>query len=212
MVLDFVGVVVQFVGKYDVFVLVIWLQDVLVLLVKVIYIVSVVGVLLIYVVFKVSDVKVFIVLIGVYLSFVLVLQDVVFSGVVCDGYLVIVGIGKQVLLDVVGLDQLVLVEVVGSGDRIGVIYCEFGVYVLQIGELFWLICGNIVLLDGCGVVQDFDGQDLIGVNVVKQGNFELVWQQYMVWLLVLVGVVVFMLLVVCVVQVCCCCKFVLIGY
>ena len=198
---DFVGAAAQLAGKHDVFVPATWLQDAPASLAKVIHIASAAGASPTHAVLKVSDAKASIAPTGAYLSFALAPQDVASSGAVRDGHLVIAGTGKQVLLDVAGLDQSALVEVVGSGDRTGVIYRELGAHAPQIGEPFRLIRGNIALLDGRGVVQDFDGQDPTGANVAKQGNPEPVWQQHMVWLLVLVGVVVFMLLAARVAQV-----------
>ena len=50
------------------------------------------------------------------------------------------------------------------------------------------------MLDGSGVGSDFDSKDPYGARVADAGNPQPVWQQHMVWLLVLVGLVVFALL------------------
>jgi hypothetical protein len=198
---DFVGAASQLAGAHEVFVPSAWLQDAPASLAKVIHLAGATGASPMQAVLKVGDAGTAIAPTGAYLSFVLAPQGLAQSGAVRDGKLVVSGPGKQVLLDLAGLDRAALVEVVGSGANTGVIYRELGTQGPQIAEPFRLIRGNLALLDADGVVQDFDGQDPTGARMAEQSNPQPPWQQHMVWLVVLVGVIVFMLLAARVVQV-----------
>lgn len=198
---DFVGAASQLAGAHEVFVPSSWLQDAPASLTKVIHLAGATGASPMQAVLKVGAANTAIAPTGPYLSFVLAPQGLAQSGAVRDGKLVISGPGKQVLLDLAGLDRAALVEVVGSGASTGVIYRELGTQGPQIAEPFRLIRGNLALLDANGVVQDFDGQDPTGARMAEQSNPQPLWQQHMVWLVVLVGVIVFMLLAARVVQI-----------
>ncbi|MBN6150050.1 hypothetical protein JR065_06835 [Xanthomonas sp. AmX2] len=198
---DFVGAAAQLAGAHEVFVPSSWLQDAPASLAKVIHIASAAGASPMKAVLKVGEAKTAIAPTGAYLSFALAPKGLEQSGAVRDGKLVVSGPGDQVLLDLAGLDRAALVEVVGSGASTGVIYRELGAQGPQIDEPFRLIRGNLALLDARGVVQDFDGQDPSGAQLAEQADPQPVWQQHMVWLLVLVAVIVLMLLAARVTQV-----------
>ncbi|UYB51664.1 cellulose biosynthesis cyclic di-GMP-binding regulatory protein BcsB [Xanthomonas sp. AM6] len=198
---DFVGAASQLAGAHEVFVPSSWLQDAPATLAKVIHLASATGASPMAATLKLGDPKTAIAPNGAYLSFMLAPQGLEQTGALRGGKLVVSGPGNQVLLDVAGLDRAALVEVVGSGARTGVIYRELGAQGPQLDAPFRLIRGNLALLDARGVVQDFDGQDPTGAQLAEQADPQPVWQQHMVWLLVLVGVIVFMLLAARVTQV-----------
>ncbi|OAX53948.1 hypothetical protein [Xanthomonas graminis] len=198
---DFVGAASQLAGAHEVFVPSSWLQDAPASLIKVIHLAGATGASPMQAVLKVGADNTAIAPTGPYLSFMLAPQGLAQSGAVRDGKLVISGPGKQVLLDLAGLDRAALVEVVGSGASTGVIYRELGTQGPQIAEPFRLIRGNLALLDANGVVQDFDGQDPTGARMAERSNPQPLWQQHMVWLVVLVAVIAFMLLAARVVQI-----------
>lgn len=129
-----------------------------------------------------------------YLAFNLQPEGVDSAAVVEGGHLRIAGKQDDTVLDLAGLDNAALVEVTGNNDKQGVIYRELGNRVPSIDEPFRLIRGSVALLDGRGLVQDFDRDDPEGLRVAIDGNPQPVWQRHMVWLLLLVGVIVFLLL------------------
>ncbi|QDI04623.1 hypothetical protein E4A48_13825 [Xanthomonas cerealis pv. cerealis] len=198
---DFVGAASQLAGAHEVFVPSSWLQDAPTSLTKVIHLAGATGASPMQASLKLGDAKTAIAPTGPYLSFLLAPQGLARSAAVRDGKLVVSGPGKQVLLDLAGLDRAALVEVVGSGASTGVIYRELGTQGPQIAEPFRLIRGNLALLDASGVVQDFDGQDPTGARMAEHSNPQSLWQQHMVWLVVLVAVIAFMLLAARVVQI-----------
>ncbi|HBN54000.1 MAG TPA: hypothetical protein DD456_08240, partial [Stenotrophomonas sp.] len=107
----------------------------------------------------------------------------------------------QPLLDVSGLDRAAAVQVVDAGGHVGVLYNDLGAHAPALDEPFRLVRGDLAVLDGRGVVTDFDSRDPYGARVAAEGNPQPWWRQHMVWLLLLVGVVVFMLLAARVAQV-----------
>ena len=115
-----------------------------------------------------------------------------------DGRLVLAADGRTVL-DLGGLRDAAVVEVVEQGGQAGVSYREFGAPRLE--SPFRLVRGSVALLDGRGLVQDYDAQDPSGARLAEEGNPEPAWQKHMVWLLVLVGAVAFLLLIARVAQV-----------
>lgn len=129
-----------------------------------------------------------------YLAFNLQPEGVKSAAVVDGGHLRISGKQDDTVLDLAGLDNAALVEVTGNSDKQGVIYRELGNRIPSIAEPFRLMRGSVALLDGRGLVQDFDRDDPEGVRLAVDGNPQPAWQRHMVWLLLLIGVIVFLLL------------------
>jgi hypothetical protein len=198
---DFVGAAAQLAGPYELFVPSAWLQDAPASLAKVIRLVGATGASPMQATLRLGEGNAAIAPSGAYLSFLLAPQGLARSEAMRDGKLVVAGPGGQVLLDLAGLDRAALVEVVGSGATTGVIYRELGREGPQIAAPFRLTRGTLALLDARGEVQDFDGEDPSGARLAEQADPQPLWQQHMVWLLVLVGVIVFMLLAARVTQV-----------
>ncbi|MDV9041809.1 hypothetical protein [Stenotrophomonas sp. RAC2] len=117
-----------------------------------------------------------------------------------DGHLLIGGT-PQPLLDVSGLDHAAVVQVGTSGGQLGVLYSDLGTQAPVFGPPFRLLRGDLAVLDGTGIVRDFDRQDPYGSRVAQGGNPQSKWERHMVWLLLLVGVIVFALLAARVTQV-----------
>jgi hypothetical protein len=190
--MDFVGAASQLAHANEVFVPATWLQDAPASLAKVIAIASAVGVSAQAAELKVVDVGTAITPGHPYLAFALAPSGVDPAGLK-DGRLVVGG-GKQPLLDLAGLDRAAAVQVVDAGGHTGVIYNDLGAQGPLLDQPFRLLRGDLAVLDGSGVVTDFDSKDPYGARVADAGNPQPWWQQHMVWLLVLVGLVVFALL------------------
>jgi len=189
---DFVGAASQLAHANEVFVPTTWLQDAPASLAKVIAIASAVGVSAQAAELKVVDAGTAITPGHPYLAFALAPSGVDPAGLK-DGRLVVGG-GKQPLLDLAGLDRAAAVQVVDAGGHTGVIYNDLGAQGPLLEQPFRLLRGDLAVLDGSGVVTDFDSRDPYGARVADAGNPQPWWQQHMVWLLVLVGLVVFALL------------------
>lgn len=189
---DFVGAASQLAHANEVFVPTTWLQDAPASLAKVIAIASAVGVSAQAAELKVVDAGTAITPDHPYLAFALAPSGVDPAGLK-DGRLVVGG-GKQPLLDLAGLDRAAAVQVVDAGGHTGVIYNDLGAQGPLLEQPFRLLRGDLAVLDGSGVVTDFDSRDPYGARVADAGNPQPWWQQHMVWLLVLVGLVVFALL------------------
>jgi len=189
---DFVGAASQLAHANEVFVPATWLQDAPASLAKVIAIASAVGVSAQAAELKVVDAGTAITPGHPYLAFALAPSGVDPAGLK-DGRLVVGG-GKQPLLDLAGLDRAAAVQVVDAGGHTGVIYNDLGAQGPLLDQPFRLLRGDLAVLDGSGVVSDFDSKDPYGARVADAGNPQPWWQQHMVWLLVLVGLVVFALL------------------
>lgn len=190
--IDFVGAASQLAHANEVFVPTTWLQDAPASLAKVIAIASAVGVSAQAAELKVVDAGTAITPGHPYLAFALAPSGVDPAGLK-DGRLVVGG-GKQPLLDLAGLDRAAAVQVVDAGGHTGVIYNDLGAQGPLLEQPFRLLRGDLAVLDGSGVVTDFDSRDPYGARVADAGNPQPWWQQHMVWLLVLVGLVVFALL------------------
>jgi hypothetical protein len=189
---DFIGAASQLAHANDVFVPATWLQDAPTSLDKVIAIASAVGVSP-----QAAELKVVAAGSAIspgqpYLAFALAPSGTTPAGLK-DGRLVVNG-GDAPLLDVAGLDHAAAVQVVEGGGHIGVLYNDLGQQGPSLEAPFRLLRGDLAVLDGSGVVSDFDSKDPYGARVADAGNPQPVWQQHMVWLLVLVGLVVFALL------------------
>lgn len=189
---DFVGAASQLAHANEVFVPASWLQDAPASLSKVIAIASAVGVSAQAAELKVVDAGTAISPGHPYLAFALAPSGVDPAGLK-DGRLVVGG-GKQPLLDLAGLERAAAVQVVDAGGHTGVIYNDLGAQGPLLDQPFRLLRGDLAVLDGSGVVTDFDSQDPYGARVADAGNPQPWWRQHMVWLLVLVGLVVFALL------------------
>lgn len=190
--MDFVGAASQLAHANEVFVPATWLQDAPASLAKVIAIASAVGVSAQAAELKVVEAGTAITPGHPYLAFALAPSGVDPAGLK-DGRLVVGG-GKQPLLDLAGLDRAAAVQVVDAGGHTGVIYNDLGAQGPLLDQPFRLLRGDLAVLDGSGVVTDFDSKDPYGARVADAGNPQPWWQQHMVWLLVLVGLVVFALL------------------
>lgn len=129
-----------------------------------------------------------------YLAFNVPPQGSTSAASVEGGQLRITSKDQETVLDLAGLDRAALVEVTGDGANTGVVYRELGNGIASIAEPFRLVRGSVALLDGRGLVQDFDREDPEGLRIAVDGNPQPVWQRHMVLLLVLVGVIVLMLL------------------
>ncbi|WP_256775376.1 MULTISPECIES: cellulose biosynthesis cyclic di-GMP-binding regulatory protein BcsB [unclassified Stenotrophomonas] len=189
---DFIGAAGQLAHANEVFVPATWLQDAPTSLDKVIAIASAVGVSP-----QAAELKVVAAGSAIspgqpYLAFALAPSGITAAGLK-DGRLVVNG-GDAPLLDVAGLDHAAAVQVVDGGGHIGVLYNDLGQQGPSLEAPFRLLRGDLAVLDGSGVVSDFDSKDPYGARVADAGNPQPVWQQHMVWLLVLVGLVVFALL------------------
>ncbi len=189
---DFIGAASQLAHANEVFVPATWLQDAPTSLDKVIAIASAVGVSP-----QAAELKVVAAGSAIspgqpYLAFALAPSGITPAGLK-DGRLVVNG-GDAPLLDVAGLDHAAAVQVVDGGGHIGVLYNDLGQQGPSLEAPFRLLRGDLAVLDGSGVVSDFDSKDPYGARVADAGNPQPVWQQHMVWLLVLVGLVVFALL------------------
>lgn len=189
---DFVGAASQLAHANDVFVPATWLQDAPASLAKVIAVASAVGVAPQAAELKVVAAGTAISPARPYLAFALAPSGVDPAGLK-DGRLVVGG-GKQPLLDVAGLDRAAAVQVVDAGGHTGVLYNDLGAQGPLLDQPFRLLRGDLAVLDGSGVVSDFDSHDPYGARLAQTGNPQPWWQQHMVWLLVLVGLVVFALL------------------
>lgn len=189
---DFIGAASQLAHANEVFVPATWLQDAPTSLDRVIAIASAVGVSP-----QAAELKVVAAGSAIspgqpYLAFALAPSGITPAGLK-DGRLVVNG-GDAPLLDVAGLDHAAAVQVVDGGGHIGVLYNDLGQQGPSLEAPFRLLRGDLAVLDGSGVVSDFDSKDPYGARVADAGNPQPVWQQHMVWLLVLVGLVVFALL------------------
>lgn len=189
---DFIGAASQLAHANEVFVPATWLQDAPTSLDKVIAIASAVGVSP-----QAAELKVVAAGSAIspgqpYLAFALAPSGTTPAGLK-DGRLVVNG-GDAPLLDLAGLDHAAAVQVVEGGGHIGVLYNDLGQQGPSLEAPFRLLRGDLAVLDGSGVVSDFDSKDPYGARVADAGNPQPVWQQHMVWLLVLVGLVVFALL------------------
>ncbi|AHY60348.1 cellulose biosynthesis cyclic di-GMP-binding regulatory protein BcsB [Stenotrophomonas rhizophila] len=196
---DFVGAASQLAHANEVFVPASWLQDAPASLAKVIAIASAVGVSP-----QAAELKVVAAGTAIspgrpYLAFALAPSGVTPAGLK-DGRLVVNG-ATQPLLDLAGLDRAAAVQVVDGGGHTGVLYNDLGVQGPALDQPFRLLRGDLAVLDGSGVVSDFDSHDPYGARLAESGNPQPWWQQHMVWLLVLVGLVVFALLAARVTQV-----------
>ena len=196
---NFIAAAGELARSNDVFVPKDWLQDAPVALSKVIAIASAVGASPEAARLQVVDAGTKIKPGNPWLAFALApgsVQPVALEG----GHLVVAGKSKP-LLDVSGLDRAAAVQVAQAGGHVGVLYNDLGVNSPSLGEPFRLLRGDLAVLDGKGVVNDFDSRDPYGARVAEQGNPQPWWRQHMYWLLLLVGVVVFMLLAARVAQV-----------
>lgn len=189
---DFIGAASQLAHANEVFVPAPWLQDAPASLAKVIAIASAVGVSPQAAELKVVAAGSVISPGHPYLAFALAPSGITAAGLK-DGRLVVDGGGKP-LLDLAGLDHAAAVQVVGGGGPTGVLYNDLGQQGPSLEAPFRLLRGDLAVLDGSGVVSDFDSKDPYGARVAETGNPQPWWRQHMVWLLLLVGLVVFALL------------------
>lgn len=196
---DFVGAASALAHANDVFVPSSWLQDAPQSLGKVIAIASAVGVAPQAAELKVVAAGTAISPARPYLAFALAPSGVAPAGLK-DGRLVVAG-SPQPLLDLTGLDRAAAVQVVQAGGQTGVLYNDLGAQGPALDTPFRLLRGDLAVIDGRGTVNDFDSKDPYGATLADQDNPQPLWQQHMVWLLVLVGLVVFALLAARVTQV-----------
>lgn len=189
---DFIGAASQLAHANEVFVPAAWLQDAPASLAKVIAIASAVGASPQAAELKVVDAAAAISPGKPYLAFGLAPSGVNLAGLK-DGRLVIAG-APQALLDLTGLEHAAAVQVTSAGGHIGVLYSDLGAQGPTLGTPFRLLRGDLAVIDGSDVVRDFDSQDPYGSRIADEGNPQSKWEQHMVWLLVLVGVVVLALL------------------
>lgn len=196
---DFIAAAGQLAGSNDVFVPKAWLQDAPASLAKVIAIASAVGASPEAARLQVAEDGKAIQPGQPYLAFALAPAGV--SPAALEGGRLVVDGKPQPVLDLSGLDHAAAVQVAAAGGHLGVLYHDLGTGVPSLDEPFRLVRGDIAVLDGSGVVHDFDSRDPHGARVAGEGNPQPWWRQHMVWLLLLVGVVVFMLLAARVAQV-----------
>jgi hypothetical protein len=196
---SFVAAASQLAHANDVFVPGTWLQDAPASLAKVIAVASAVGASPEAARLQVVDAGKAVAPGNPFLAFALAPSGVT-PAALKDGRLVVAG-KPQPLLDVSGLDRAAAVQVVDAGGHVGVLYNDLGAHAPALDEPFRLVRGDLAVLDGRGVVTDFDSRDPYGARVAAEGNPQPWWRQHMVWLLLLVGVVVFMLLAARVAQV-----------
>jgi len=196
---SFVAAASQLAHANDVFVPGTWLQDAPASLAKVIAVASAVGASPEAARLQVVDAGKAVAPGNPFLAFALAPSGVT-PAALKDGRLVVAG-KPQPLLDVSGLDRAAAVQVVDAGGHVGVLYNDLGAHAPTLDEPFRLVRGDLAVLDGRGVVTDFDSRDPYGARVAAEGNPQPWWRQHMVWLLLLVGVVVFMLLAARVAQV-----------
>lgn len=189
---DFIGAASQLAHANEVFVPAPWLQDAPASLAKVIAIASAVGASPQAAELKVVDAAAAISPGKPYLAFGLAPSGVNLAGLK-DGHLVIAG-APQALLDLTGLEHAAAVQVTSAGGHIGVLYSDLGAQGPALDTPFRLLRGDLAVIDGSDVVRDFDSQDPYGSRIAQEGNPQSKWEQHMVWLLVLVGVVVLALL------------------
>jgi len=198
---DFVGAAARLAGPHHVLVPEAWLQNAPATLQTVIRVSSAVGASVERATLDVVKGKAVPAQTQPYLAFNLQPEGTKTAATIDGGHLRINGKKDDTVLDLAGLDDSALVEVAGGADTLGVVYRELGNRVPSIAEPFRLVRGSVALLDGRGVVQDFDHEDPAGLRVAVDGNPQPVWQRHMVWLLVLVGVILFLLLAARVAQV-----------
>lgn len=127
-----------------------------------------------------------------YLAFALSPKGVT-QAVAAQGHLQVMG-RKVSLLDIKGLERSAAVQVVQAGGQIGVIYSDLGLQNFSLEEPFRLLHGDLAVLNGSGVVKEFNGEDPYGARIAEEGNPEPWWHQHMFWILLLVVVIAFMLL------------------
>lgn len=188
---DFIGAASQLAHANEVFVPATWLQDAPTSLAKVIAIASAVGASPEAASLKVVDAGATISPTRPYLAFALAPSGVSLAGLK-DGQLVIAG-KPQPLLDLSGLEHAAAVQVASAGGQAGVLYSDLGTRGPTLGTPFRLLRGDLAVIDGSNVVRDFDSQDPYGSRIAQEGNPQSKWEQHMVWLLLLVGIVVFAL-------------------
>lgn len=188
---DFIGAASQLARANEVFVPATWLQDAPTSLAKVIAIASAVGASAQAAELKVVDAGAAISPAKPYLAFDLAPSGVTLAGLK-EGHLVIAG-KPQALLDLTGLEHAAAVQVASAGGQTGVLYSDLGTQGPTLGTPFRLLRGDLAVIDGSDVVRDFDSQDPYGSRIAEEGNPQSKWEQHMVWLLLLVGIVVFAL-------------------
>jgi len=191
---DFVGATAQLSGPHQVVVPEAWLQNAPTTLQTVIRVSNAVGASVERATLDVAKGKTVPAPGQPYLAFNVQPEGIQSAAVAEGGQLRISGSKDETLLDLAGLDNAALVEVAGGSGKQGVIYRELGNRIPSIAEPFRLMRGSVAVLDGSGLVQDFDRNDPEGLRVAVDGNPQPAWQRHMVWLLLLVGVVVFLLL------------------
>lgn len=105
------------------------------------------------------------------------------------------------VLDLRGIEHAAAVQVIDAGGQLGVVYNDLGARAPRLDAPFQLLRGDVALLGDGGSISQFDSTDPHGATLATEGNPQPWWQQHMVWLLLIVGLVVFALLAARVAQV-----------